>query len=260
MLSWESKFSQEDIRLLSMAKSKQEDPKSSLSPEQVVQDYLSLVSKIAYNLSRRTVDPVEDLIQVGMIGLLEAQKRYDPNQAASFKTYATHFITGHIRHYLRDKQQLLKGPRSLQELSYRVQMAEKRLKQDLKREPQPSEIASQLEISIQHVEEARSYAKQVRMLWLDQHYQSDDNESRTLLDTLPDDQSSLQGKMDTRIYIEEGIRKLPALDRNLLVLRYFEDLTQAAIAEQLEMSQMDVCRKLKQAEKRLRQILYTNPS
>lgn len=243
-----------------MAKSKYEDPKSSLSPAQVVQDYTSLVNKIAYNLSRRTVDPVEDLIQVGMIGLLEAHKRYDPNQAASFKTYATHFITGHIRHYLRDKQQLLKGPRSLQELSYRVQMTEKKLKQELKREPLVSEIASQLEMSAQSVNEAQAYAKQVRMLWLDQHYQNEDNESRTLLDTLPDEQSSLQAKMDTRIYIEEGISKLPTLDQNLLVLRYFEDLTQAAIAEQLEMSQMDVCRKLKQAEKRLRKILYTHPN
>ena len=240
-----------------MAKSKQEDPKSSMNPDQVVKDYTSLVYKIAHNLSRRTVDPVEDLIQVGMIGLLEAQKRYDPNQAASFKTYATHFITGHIRHYLRDKQQLLKGPRSLQELSYRVQMMEKKLKQELKRDPLATEIAHQLDINSQSVEEARAYAKQVRMLWLDQHYQNEGNESRTLLDSLPDEQSSLQGKMDTRIYIEEGINKLPVLDRNLLVLRYFEDLTQAAIAEQLDMSQMDVCRKLKQAEKRLRKILYT---
>ena len=98
-------------------------------------------------------------------------------------------------------------------------------------------------------------------MWLDQQYGGGDNpqESRTLLDTLPDEQSSLQGQMDTRIYIEEGIGRLPPLDQQLLILRYFEDLTQAAIAEQLEMSQMDVCRKLKQAEKRLRKILGPTP-
>lgn len=234
---------------------------SAPGPEQVVRDYASLVYKIAHNLSRRTVDPVEDLMQVGMIGLLEAQRRYDPTQAASFKTYATHFITGHIRHYLRDKQQLLKGPRSLQELAYRVQNSEKQLKQELKREPSAAEIAAELKIEIQLVEEARNYLSRVKLMWLDQQYGGGDNpqESRTLLDTLPDEQSSLQGQMDTRIYIEEGIGRLPPLDQQLLILRYFEDLTQAAIAEQLEMSQMDVCRKLKQAEKRLRKILGPTP-
>lgn len=232
--------------------------KAPLNSEQVVKDYAPLVYKIAHSLARRTVDPVEDLIQVGMIGLLEAQRRYDASQMASFKTYATHFVTGHIRHYLRDKQQLLKGPRSLQELSYRVQTSEKKLNQDLRREPSPQEIAEHLGIEASAVEEVLTYLQRMRMLWLDQQY-SDGNsqqDARTLLDTLPDEQGSLQGQMDTRIYIDEGMRRLPELDQQLLDLRYFKDLTQAAIAEELGMSQMDVCRKLKQAEKRLRQVLY----
>jgi RNA polymerase sigma-B factor len=232
--------------------------KAPLNSEQVVKDYAPLVYKIAHSLARRTVDPVEDLIQVGMIGLLEAQRRYDASQMASFKTYATHFVTGHIRHYLRDKQQLLKGPRSLQELSYRVQTSEKKLNQDLRREPSPQEIAEHLGIETAAVEEVLTYLQRMRMLWLDQQY-SDGNsqqDARTLLDTLPDEQGSLQGQMDTRIYIDEGMRRLPELDQQLLDLRYFKDLTQAAIAEELGMSQMDVCRKLKQAEKRLRQVLY----
>ncbi|PKL79032.1 MAG: RNA polymerase sigma-G factor [Candidatus Melainabacteria bacterium HGW-Melainabacteria-1] len=235
---------------------KKTSTKVPLNPDQVVREYAPLVYKIAHSLSRRTVDPVEDLIQVGMIGLLEAQRRYDSEQPASFKTYATHFITGHIRHYLRDKQQLLKGPRSLQELAYRVQSTEKKLKQELDRDPSAAEVASQLGIDVASVEEANAYQQRMRMLWLDQQYSDGEQDSRTLLDTLPDEQSSLQGQMDTRIYIDEGIRQLPELDQQLLRLRYFQDLTQAAIAEQLSMSQMDVCRKLKQAEKRLRHILY----
>lgn len=230
--------------------------KAPLSPDQVVREFAPLVYKIAHSLSRRTIDPVEDLIQVGMIGLLEAHRRYDAGQMASFKTYATHFVTGHIRHYLRDKQQLLKGPRSLQELSYRVQTAEKKLKQDLRREPSTQEVADNLGIDLSSVEEVHTYLQRVRMLWLDQQYSDGQQETRTLLDTLPDDQGSLQGQMDTRIYIDEGIRQLPDLDQQLIRLRYFQDMTQAAIAEDLGMSQMDVCRKLKQAEKRLRQLLY----
>ncbi|MGV3523082.1 MAG: sigma-70 family RNA polymerase sigma factor [Candidatus Sericytochromatia bacterium] len=227
-----------------------------LTPEQVVRDFAPLVYKIAHGLSRRTVDPVDDLIQVGMIGLLEAQRRFDVNQAASFKTYATHFITGHIRHYLRDKQQLLKGPRSLQELSYRVQTTEKRLKQELRRDPSEQEVADELAVDLASVQEVYTYLQRVRMLWLDQAYNDGQSETRTLLDTLPDDEGSLQNQLDTRIYIDEGLRQLPELDQQLLRLRYFGDMTQAAIAEELSMSQMDVCRKLKQAEKRLRQILH----
>jgi len=228
---------------------------TTLEPEQVVREFAPLVYKIARNLARRTVDPVEDLVQVGMIGLLEAQRRFDKTQNASFKTYATHFITGHIRHYLRDKQQLLKGPRSLQELSYRVQNSEKKLKQQLKRDPSSEEIAQDLETSLQHVEEAQNYLQQMRMLWLDQTYTDSSQETRTLMDTLSDEHSLLESQIDTRIYIEEGIRQLSELDQQLLLLRYFEDLTQAAIAKELDMSQMDVCRKLKQAEKKLRKKL-----
>lgn len=236
---------------------KKTSTKAPPNPNQVVRDYAPLVYKIAHGLSRRTIDPVEDLIQVGMIGLLEAQRRYDETQMASFKTYATHFVTGHIRHYLRDKQQLLKGPRSLQELSYRVQTAEKKLKQDLKRDPTAQDIAEHLGIETHSVEEVHTYNQRVRMLWLDQQYNDGQQDApRTLLDTLPDDRGSLQGQMDTRIYIDEGISRLPELDQQLLRLRYFQDMTQAAIADDLGMSQMDVCRKLKQAEKRLRQLLY----
>ncbi len=238
-----------------MAKSQKQDILK-LSPEQVVKNYAPLVYKIAHTLSRRTVDPVEDLIQVGMIGLLESHKRFDPHQKASFKTYATHFVNGHIRHYLRDRQQLLKGPRSLQELTYRVQMAQKKLKQQLKREITPDDVAKHLGITPAQVDDALNYARKARMMWLDQYYGGAGDESRTLMDTLPDEKGGLHQRMDTRIFIEEGIRQLSELDQNLLILRYFEDLTQANIARQLDMSQMDVCRKLKQAEKRLRQILY----
>lgn len=242
-----------------MAKSQQKQETAQLSPEQVVENYAPLVYKIAHNLSRRTVDPVEDLIQVGMIGLLESHRRFDPNQNASFKTYATHFVNGHIRHYLRDRQQLLKGPRSLQELTYRVQMAQKELKQKLKRTIVPEDIAKHLGITAEQVDDALNYARKAKMLWLDQHYSSGEDENRTLMDTLPDEQGGMHQRMDTRIFIEEGLRQLSKLDQDLLHLRYFEDLTQANIARHLDMSQMDVCRKLKQAEKRLRKVLYTAP-
>ncbi|PIQ26263.1 hypothetical protein COW36_15270 [bacterium (Candidatus Blackallbacteria) CG17_big_fil_post_rev_8_21_14_2_50_48_46] len=226
------------------------------TPDEAVSSYGYLVQRIAHSLARRTHDPVEDLIQVGMIGLLEAHKRYDPTQPASYKTYATHFITGHIRHYLRDRQQLLKGPRALQELAYRLSNIEKQLQQELNREPSLLEIAERLDVPIESAEEARTFERRSRMVWLDQESQDENQERRSLLDSLSSDDGSQQSKMDTRLYILEGISQLEELDQQLLRLRYFEDLTQAIIAEQMDMSQMEVCRKLKQAEKRLRKILY----
>ena len=226
------------------------------SPEEIVKQFTFLVKKIAYSLARRSTDPVEDLIQVGMIGLLESHKRYDPNQRAAFKTYATHFITGHIRHYLRDKQQLLRGPRALQELSYRLFTVEKKLKQEFKRDPSNHEIANALELPLENIEEVRNYQRKTRMLWLDQERSYGENDKHTLLDSVADDQGSSQNKMDTRLYLMEGIERLSETDQKLITLRYFKDLTQADIARRLDMSQMEVCRKIKQAEKKLKKLLF----
>jgi RNA polymerase sigma-B factor len=226
------------------------------SADEAVALHGPLVEKLARSLARRSHDPVEDLIQVGMIGLLEAFKRYDPAQPASFKTYATHFITGHIRHYLRDRQQLMRGPRALQELSYRLSQIEKQLQQTLNREPTLLEIAAKLDVSVESVEEVRNYERRTRLVWLDQESGDENQDRRSMLETLSSDQGGLQSAMDTRLYLRDGLAKLEAADQHLLTLRYFEDLTQAVIAEQLGMTQMEVCRKLKQAEKRLRKHLY----
>ena len=76
------------------------------------------LSKIFHGLARRSTDPIEDLVQVGSMGLLKAIDQYDTSVGASFKTYATYLITGEIRHYLRDKINMIRAPRELQELSF----------------------------------------------------------------------------------------------------------------------------------------------
>lgn len=227
-----------------------------LTIEEVLERYTALVHKIATGLARRNTDPVEDLIQVGMIGLLEAFKRYDHNQPATFKTYATHCITGNIRHYLRDKQNLVRGPRSLQELSYRLQQITQQLNQHLGREPDNIEIAAALQIPIQELQDVKAYERRVRMVWLDQEMTEKDDEKRILIHTLSVEDGSVSDRMNTRIMIEDAIEKLGSPAKELLRLRYFEDLTQNEIAKRLDMSQMEVCRKLKLAEKKLKGMLY----
>lgn len=221
----------------------------------LVAKFLPLVRKIARGLARRSTDPVEDLIQVGSIGLLEAINRYELGHNTEFKTYAIHFITGHIRHYLRDRQSLLRGPRVLQELSYRLSQVSSRLTQEMGRDPSNQELAEALSMPIEQVDQVRMYDRRVNVLWLDQEgAESEDDEQRSLLDLLSDTRGDLgaQNELDERLVLVDALDHLQASQRELLELRYFQDLTQAELSRRLGISQMEVCRRLKKAERQLR--------
>ncbi|MEB3197337.1 MAG: sigma-70 family RNA polymerase sigma factor [Candidatus Sericytochromatia bacterium] len=231
---------------------------SAREKQRLVEDFLPLVKKIARGLARRSTDPVEDLIQVGSIGLLEAINRYETGHNTEFKTYAVHFITGHIRHYLRDRQNLLRGPRVLQELSYRLSQVTNRLTQELGRDPSNQELATILEVTPEQVDQVKMYDRRVTVLWLDQESgDADDDEQRSLLDTLSDGRIGVDGRdeLDDRLVLAEALEHLTDAQRRLLELRYFHDMTQAELSRRLGISQMEVCRRLKKAEKQLRQAL-----
>lgn len=226
--------------------------------EQMVADHLPLVKRIACGLARRSTDPVEDLVQVGSIGLLEAIERYETGHNTEFKTYAIHLITGHMRHYLRDKQNLLRGPRALQELSYRLSQITHKLAQQLDREPTNVEIAEYLGISTDSVDEVRVYDRRVSVLWLDQVTLSqDEDDTGTLMDSLTDPNTCTEGQ-DEQILLNEAISKLDPSDKEILELHYFLDLSQAELSRRLNLSQMKICRRLKRAEKKLRVMLLTD--
>lgn len=226
--------------------------------EKLVNEFLPLVKKIARGLARRSTDPVEDLIQVGSIGLLEAIERYETGHNTEFKTYAVHFITGHIRHYLRDRQNLLRGPRVLQELSYRLSQVTAKLTQEFGREPTNAELARALDVSPEQVDEVKLYDRRVTVLWLDQEgSEGEDDEQRSLLESLSDPRFSGEARdeLDERLVLTEAMNRLPQSQRELLEMRYFQDLTQAELSRRLGISQMEVCRRLKKAEKQLRAVL-----
>ncbi|MEB3299435.1 MAG: sigma-70 family RNA polymerase sigma factor [Candidatus Sericytochromatia bacterium] len=226
--------------------------------EKLVNQFLPLVRKIARGLARRSTDPVEDLVQVGSIGLLEAIERYETGHNTEFKTYAVHFITGHIRHYLRDRQSLLRGPRVLQELSYRLSQVTAKLTQEYGREPLNHELAKALDVSPELVDEVKVYDRRVTVLWLDQDgNDGDDDEQRSLLESLSDPRFTGEARevTDERLVLTEAMGRLPVAQRELLEMRYFQDLTQAELSRRLGISQMEVCRRLKKAEKQLRTVL-----
>lgn len=230
--------------------------------EKLVNEYLPLVHKIARGLARRSTDPVDDLIQVGSIGLLEAINRYETGHNTEFKTYAVHFITGHIRHYLRDRQTLVRGPRALQELSYRLRQVTQELSHRLGREATNQELAEALNVSTDLIDQARVYDRRVTVMWLDQETgDGEDDEQRSLLNTLADPLTSNAhaNERDERLVLTEAMKHLPDHQRELLQMRYFDDLTQAELSRRLGISQMEVCRRLKKAEKQLRLIVANSP-
>jgi RNA polymerase sigma-B factor len=223
--------------------------------EKLVNEFLPLVQKIARGLARRSTDPVDDLIQVGSIGLLEAINRYELGHNTEFKTYAVHFITGHIRHYLRDRQTLVRGPRALQELSYRLRQVTQELSHKLGREASNQELSDALNVSLEQIDQARVYDRRVTVMWLDQDgMDGDEDESRSLMNTLADPLSLNERTLerDERLVLTDAMSHLQESQRELLHLRYFDDLTQAELSRRLGISQMEVCRRLKKAEKQLR--------
>ena len=114
---------------------------------------MPLVKKIARGLARRNTDPVEDIIQVGNVGLVKAIQLYNPKVSENFKTYATYLITGEIRHYLRDKVSMIKAPREIYELAYRVSKLMQKLKDDQGNEPSEIVLAEELGTSVGKIKE-----------------------------------------------------------------------------------------------------------
>ena len=136
--------------------------------DRIVSLSIALVKRIAYGLARRSTDPVDDLIQVGSIGLVKAIEQFDASAGAKFHTYATHLITGEIRHYLRDKTSMIRAPRELQELSFRISRLVQDLIHELGREPTDSEVSQVLQIPADKISEAYEVDRRRTLVSLDQ--------------------------------------------------------------------------------------------
>lgn len=218
----------------------------------LIVDNYKLVKKLAYNYSQKSIDPLEDLMQVGFIALLEASENYQDTHNTLFTTYATHYISGHIRHYIRDKQSLMKGPRSLQELSYKANMAIKSLSQKLGRDPDKREIANELNVSEDRIDEVKDYETRISIIWLDQPNDFEHDE-KSKIENISNDKST--DIVEEKILIKEALDKLEPNLRDILEMRYYKDMTQNEISDAFGISQMEVSRKIKKAEKELKQII-----
>jgi RNA polymerase sigma-B factor len=215
----------------------------------LVKQCMPYVIKISKNLARRSTDPVEDLIQVGSMGLLKALDKYNPTAGTKFKTYATHLITGEIRHYLRDKVAIMKAPRQIYELYFRMNSIVQQLSEELGRIPNDLEIAEALDCPVETVIDMNIADRRRTMISIDQFATgSSDSGETQFLERFVDERSAQSlALQEDRLTLEHGMSKLKPEYRQVIQLSYYEDLSQMEIASILNISQMQVSRRLRKA-------------
>ena len=211
--------------------------------------YMPLVSKVARSFARRSNDPVEDIIQVGAIGLLKAVDFYLTGKSTSFKTYATYLITGEIRHYLRDKTSMIRAPREIKELSYRVHKITMELTQKLGSTPTDEQLARALQMPQKKIEEVNDLDRRTSTISIDQlTFEQDGSQTGTIVDKIADESQNVgQEIFENKLILEEAVNSLSPDDKNIVTLCFYDGLNQREIADKLNMSRMQVSRKMKKA-------------
>jgi RNA polymerase sigma-B factor len=196
--------------------------------------------------------PLEDLVQVASLGLLKAIDRFDPGRATAFSSFAVPTIAGELKRYFRDKVWSVRVPRDLNELTLRVDRTTELLINRLGRTPTASDIADHLDITVEEVLEAREAAAAYRAESLDRPAAADDEDGARLVDELGADDPGF-GRAEQSATVERLMRALTGRQREILRLRFGEDLTQSEIGERVGLSQMQVSRLIRQAIERLRE-------
>lgn len=208
---------------------------------------------LIYSVARRFLGrgvEMEDLFQIGSIGLLKAVDKFDPAFEVKFSTYAIPMILGELKRFFRDDG-MIKVSRSIKENQHRVYLAREKIEKELGREPSLKEIAEMLEMPPEEVAMTMDSAAEVESLYRT-IYQSEGTDI-SLIDKIPEKENAEEHLLN-RIFLEEILGKLESSDRKLLYMRYFQDQTQTQIAEQLGVSQVQVSRMEKRILKKLRSL------
>jgi RNA polymerase sigma-B factor len=224
--------------------------------EGLVHLHLPLVEHCARRFRNRG-EPFEDLVQVGTIGLLKSIDRFDVERGVEFSTYATPTIIGEIKRYFRDKGWAIRVPRRLQELRMQIGSASAELTQALGRSPTPRELAEKIGCSVDDILEGLESSNAYSTLSLDASDDSDDG-AATMLDAIGVDDENLE-HVEIRESIKPLLDRLGAREKRILLLRFFKNMTQSQIAEEIGVSQMHVSRLLSRTLEQLRSSLEEEP-
>lgn len=217
--------------------------------DQLIVSHLNLVRFLASKFKNRG-ESLEDLVQVGTIGLIKAIDRFDPDRGLEFTTYATPTIMGEIKRHFRDKGWSVRVPRRLQELSAKVNQASDELTNQLQRSPSVAEIADRLGTTVDEVLEAMESSSAYSSVPLEGGGSSDDDESPSVIDHYVTEDADLAAS-DDRIVLEDAIADFSPREQDVIRMRFVDGLTQVEIAERMGISQVQVSRLLRRTLRRL---------
>lgn len=219
--------------------------------DQLIVSHLNLVRFIAAKY-RNKGEQMDDLIQVGTVGLIKAIDRFDPSRGLEFTTYATPTIKGEIQRHFRDRGWDVRVSRRLQELSAKVKKAQEDLSKELGRSPKVEEVAERVGASVDDVLEAMEAGKAYSATSLEQSTTSDEDDGPTLEDRYIAPAESETDNADDRMSLEEARQKLSPREQEIIRMQYEENLTQTQMAARLGISQVQVSRLLNKTLAKLR--------
>lgn len=218
------------------------------------------LSGLVESLARRFIgsgEPLEDLVQEGYLGLLNALELFDPEKGVKFTTYAAYLIVGQIKHFLRDKGKIIKQPAWLQELNQKISRVVHELTQQHGQPPTVSQIAEFLGMSPQAVEEVLTTREVFKVASLDAIDEEEEGEGGYDLDKLRQQErlETFELPVEERLVLETAMQQLKQIEQQVLHLFFYEEMNQTEIAQQLKISCNYVSHILRNATQKLRRIL-----
>jgi RNA polymerase sigma-B factor len=221
--------------------------------ERLVEGYRSLVYFLARKFMNRG-EPLDDIVQVGFLGLIKAIERFDPELGNEFTTFATPTVTGEIKRYFRDKGWAIRFPRRLQELYQQVVRMNEDLKKELGRTPRVAEIAERLKVSEEEVLEAMEMSPAHAPMSLNATIGSDGDDGRSLFESIGNADPNLE-RVEMRDVLRRAMAHLTPRERSIMAMRFYDEMSQSEIAKKLGISQMHVSRLQRAALDHLREVV-----
>lgn len=249
----------ESDKVLEWIKELQKDPENEAVQVNIVNTYRNLVESLARKYSQNS-SIHEDLVQVGMIGLLSAVKRFDASFGKSFETFAIPTILGEIKRYIRDQTWSVHVPRRIKELGPKIKKAVDELTHLKQKEVSVKEIASYLDVSEEDVLETMEMGKSYRALSVDRSIEADgDGNTMAIPDVVGKTENAYE-MVDHKLLLEKILPVLTEREQQILKYTFFENMSQKEAGDLIGISQMHVSRIQRRSLRKLREAIPTDSS
>ena len=230
-------------------------PGAAAARDALVLQFRPLVQKQARQFFNGSV-PLEDLVQEGFLGLMHGIDQYDPTRGVKLITYATHHIDGHLRHFLRDRTQIIKEPAWLQEMAQKVRRETETLSQELGREPDEAEVAAALGLGESEVVRIRATRSIFAVQSLDEAQENGSSRAQVAESNTQAAQAELP--IEDKVVLEHALTRLKEIEQKVLYSFYYEDRSQTDIARTLGVSNNYVSHILKNSARKLQQMFRSD--